>query len=141
MIILITLLSMFYASSRSQENKAIPPDVIDAFSMLYPAVKDVTWKNKAVDFEANFAQNEKIVSLLFDKNGNLKEVESEINESDLPTTVSIVLAREYTDWTIRKVARVEINGTSRYKAKIGKEDQILELIINTHGIISKESQE
>lgn len=140
-IILITLLSMVYASSKSQENKAIPPDVVDAFSMLYPVVKDVTWKNKAVDFEANFEQNEKMVSLLFDKNGNLKEVESQINKSDLPVDVSTMLANRYADWNILKVARVNISGTSRYKAEIGKEDQMLELIFNMQGTILKESRE
>lgn len=140
-IILITLLSMVFGISKAQESKVIPPDVIDAFSMLYPAVKDVTWKNKAVDFEANFEQNEKMVSLLFDKNGNLKEVENQINKSDLPIDVSAMLANKYADWNILKVARVDMSGTSRYKAEIEKEDQMLELIFNTHGIILKESQE
>lgn len=135
------MLSMVSGISTAQEITVIPPDVIDAFSMLYPAVKDVTWKNKAVDFQANFEQNEKMVSLLFDINGNLKEVESQINKSDLPIDVSTMLANKYADWNIRSVARVNISGTSRYKAEIEKADQMLELIFNTHGIILKEPQE
>lgn len=137
-IIVMVILVIVSGITRAQDNRqAVPEDVTESFSMLYPNVKDVVWKNKQADFEANFEQNEKIVSLLFDKNGILKEVRNEIVASDLPAGIRDTFAVEFPEWKIRKASRIDISGAFNYEVEVEKDEQTLFLIFNMRGMLLK----
>lgn len=140
-IIVMAMLAIVSSITMAQGDKEAkaPTDVTEAFSMLYPNVKDVVWKNKQADFEANFEQNEKVVSLLFDKNGILKEVKNEIKESELPANVNTSFAKEFPDWKIRKATRIDVRGAFNYEVVVEKDEERIYLIFNTRGMLLKKS--
>lgn len=140
---LLSLVSSVAFAQEKMEAEAIPPDVIDAFSMLYPKAKVVNWKLIGKDFEASFAQNERAMSVLFDQNGNLMIVKNKIDRTELPVPVTAKLKTEYPDWSVKKALRIDISGTSNYDLELEKDGETVNLTCSRQGdiikILSKES--
>lgn len=133
----LSLVSSFVFAQEQKEAKTIPVDVIDAFSMLYPNVKDVNWNLTANDFEANFVQNEKGVSLVFDQSGNLLMVKNKIDHTELPVPVIAKLKAEYRDWSVQKALLLDITGISSYHFELEKDGETVNVTCNRQGDIIK----
>lgn len=140
--IVMSMLAIFAMSTiMAQENSnvqpPVPADVAESFNMLYPNVKEVGWTFSSEFFEACFKQKEKIVSLFFDKNGDLKKVKNEIMESDLPISAKELIAKEYSGWKLEKAASIDITGTMNYETQIQKDknEKAIVLIFDRQGIL------
>ena len=134
--VILAFLSLVSSVAFAQEKKEaakIPYDVIDAFSMLYPKVKDVTWNLIEKDFEVSFVQNERAVSLLFDQRGILMMVKNKINETDVPVPVITTIKKEYPGWSVQKALRIEIMGTYSYQVQLEKGGERVHLTCSRHG--------
>lgn len=124
----------------AQENgnvQPVPADVAESFNMLYPNVKEVDWAFSRGFFEACFKQKEKIVSLFFDRKGNLKKIKNEIMESNLPISAKDLIAKEYAGWKLEKVASIDITGTMNYETEIQKDknEKAIVLIFDRQGML------
>lgn len=136
LIVGVTFLFLQYATMAQENNQVhtVPADVIEAFSMLYPNIKEVNWENKDQDYEARFS-NTKINYLLFDKEGNLKQVKIEILESELPTEAKKAIDKEYFEWKKEKYDRIEKMGTTTFEVEVSNGGQFIVLIFDSHGIL------
>lgn len=148
-IVILVCLSLvssvaFAQGQEKKEEVTIPSDVIDAFSMLYPSVKDVNWDLVEKDFEANFAQNERALSVRFDQHGNLILITKKLEHTELPVPVIAKLKTEYADWSVQKALSVDIMGTTSYQVELEKAGETINLTCNQHGdilkILSQESR-
>jgi hypothetical protein len=140
MEVLIPVLFITVATAQDKEQTAvIPADVTEAFGMLYPGMKDAVWSKVDLNFEVSFTKNEKGISLLFDKLGDLKEVRNEISLNELPSSLNQKIVSDYEGWKIVKVARIDIRGGFTYEVETEKEDEIMDLIFNTQGLLLKNS--
>ena len=144
-IVMLGFLSLVSSTlfAQVQKEATIPADVIDAFSMLYPKAKDVTWKLIEKDFEASFVQNEKGVSLVFDQSGNLLMVKNKIDHTELPVPVIAKLKTEYPDWSARKTFHMNSTGMSSYEVELEEGGEKINLRCSRQGdlvkILSEES--
>ncbi len=120
------------------ESQEIPALVKDSFKKLYPLIKDVDWENEDDDFEASFEQKGNDISILFDSNGKLIEVETEIKKSELPASVKETIARDYAGYKIKEAAKIDSSGTITYEAEVGKGKKNAELIFDSQGNLLKE---
>ena len=133
----LSLVSSVAFAQRKEEAEMIPPDVIDAFSMLYPKAKDVNWNLIENHVEASFVQNERAVSLLFDQRGNLMMVKSKIEQTELPVPVIAKLKTEYADWSVQKALSIDIMGTTSYQLELEKAGETVNLTCSRQGDIVK----
>lgn len=133
--------STYLFAQAEKEAAAIPADVTDALSMLYPMAKEVKWSLSQSDFEARFSQNERAVSLLFDQHGNLMMVKNRIDQTELPVTVLAKLKDSYPDWRVQQASLVNITGTASYEVELEKDGEMVNLTCRQGDIMRILSQE
>lgn len=138
--VLIPVLFITVAAAQDKDNaKIIPSGVTEAFDMLYPGVNDAVWNKVGLNFEVSFTKNEKGISLLFDKQGDLKEMKNEIGVTELPPALNQKISNDYEGWKIVKVVRIDIRGGLTYEVETEKEDEMMDLVFNTQGLLLKNS--
>lgn len=135
MTIAASMLIFFVSLATAQDNEEgqVPTTVMEAFCVLYPRMKEVAWQYREPNFEASFKLNEKNISLLFDENGYVNEVKSEIMEFEVPIDINVFLGKEYPGWKVDKVSHIDANGTAYYEAVVEKEEQTIVLVFNRSG--------
>jgi len=77
---IISVLIIFTGFSCAQENIIPPETVLKAFQELYPDAENVEWEKEGDNFEAEFFEDGNEVSVEFNAQGKLLEVENEENE-------------------------------------------------------------
>ena len=141
--ILLAVLSVFMLSVNSQEKKetkkaekqvVVPIAVKKAFALKFPAAAKVEWGiEKPGQYEAEFDQNKKGMSALFDSKGNLLETESTITEGGLPQAIKSVLAKDYSTFKVKKIEKNEAKGIVKYEVVVVKGKKSTELIFDAGG--------
>lgn len=128
-IILIACVGCFSLMSCAQKsNDKIPAAVKSAFAKKYPTVKKAKWEVEDKNFEASFEEDELDISILYDAQGNEKEVEREINMKDLPQAVLEYISKNYSGAKIQETARItDDKGISKYEVEIKGKDLIFDL--------------
>ena len=135
-IVAISILLLFGGIAVAQDEEEvpeIPQSVIEAFTCLYPTIKNVNWEVEDVDYSASFKLDGKIVSLVFNEYGDVTRVKNEIKLYELPLDVNHLISKEFADWTIGKASFIDSNGTAYYEAVVQKEQQTMVLVFNRHG--------
>jgi hypothetical protein len=84
----------------------VPLAIRAAFKKKFPAAEKVKWESAPGQFEAEFLMQEKIISALFDDNGNLLETEEQIRKEDLPTAVLQTWKIRFGDRKIKELKKV-----------------------------------
>ena len=128
-LILIACVGSFSLMSCAQKNNdKIPAAVKSAFAKKYPAVKKARWDVEDKNFEASFEEDELDISILYDAQGNEKEVEREINMKDLPQAVLDYISKNYSGAKIQETAKItDDKGISKYEVEIKGKDLIFDL--------------
>jgi uncharacterized membrane protein YkoI len=119
-----TVIFCCFCSTTCFSQKSAPTAVREAFSQKFPGVSDVDWdKENANEWEAEFEQNGKDISVNFRADGSWLETETEIQMADLPAPVQAALQGK----KVREVARIErADGTTVFEAEIGKKDWLFD---------------
>src|SRR5437868_3323526 len=73
----------------------VPSVVVDKFKNEYPAKTDVKWEKKGSNYEAKYKDKNEYLTVQYDKDGNMVQMEHEIATTLLPTEVKV-----YTDKNI-----------------------------------------
>lgn len=104
-----------------------PAAVKAAITKLYPTVKNVKFEKEAGDYEASFTHNGKDISVVLDAQGNVKETETTIATSALPTAVRDYVARHHAGKKIKEAAEiVAAKGRKTFEAEVGGKDLIFD---------------
>lgn len=122
-------------SAQNKNDVKVTEKARATFIKLHPTVKDVKWSKEGKDeFEAEFKQNDKAISVVIDENGNYKETESEISKSDLPKGVEESVAKSHSGWTITETAKiVDAKGNTTFEVQITKAKVNKDLIFTKEG--------
>jgi len=123
--IIILVLGLLFSASTINATEV--PDAIEkAFQQKFPTAKKVKWeKEKNNDYEVSFVLNDKEVSVLYQLDGILKEIETEIEISELPKSVVDALNKKYPNVKIEEAAKIERSDNSivyETEVKINKKD-------------------
>ncbi|MBA4058427.1 MAG: hypothetical protein C0490_27155 [Marivirga sp.] len=77
------------------------------------------------------------MSVVFDGIGSILETEQEIKKSDLPAAIHNVLKKDYAEFELEEVARIETKGVITYETEIEKGKTSLELSFDVNGKLIK----
>lgn len=141
-IIIITIASLLTLRAYAQKIKEteVPANVKSAFEKKYPNVKVEKWEKEGADFEAEFDLNKVESSALFDANGSFKEIEQEINTTELPKPATEYCTKTFADYKIVESSKItDASGTITYEAEVKKGKEELDVIFDQKGNFIKKS--
>jgi Skp family chaperone for outer membrane proteins len=105
-------------ASFAQKNVPAPAAVKSSFAKDFPGAT-TKWEKEGVNYEANFKQEGKSMSALYDAKGNKQETEQSIKVSELPQTVKDYIAKNYKGEKIKEAAIItKANGEVNYEAEV-----------------------
>jgi len=132
--LILIVLSIFSLSVFAQ-NVNVPKKVHEQFMKLYPKTKEVKWTKESKDeFEAEFKENGKSVSVVMNTEGELKETETKIDIKDLPSSVELFVMKDYKDYKITEAAKIiDAKGVLTYEAEISKGKEKEDLLFDKDG--------
>ena len=114
------------ASAQKLDASKVPASVKTSFAKKYPGVI-AKWEKEDGKYEANFKQDSKTISAMFEPNGTFTESETDIKVADLPATVLSYVKEHYKDKTIKEGAKItKADGTVNYEAEVNGKDVIFD---------------
>jgi hypothetical protein len=112
------------ACSQGLNDSKVPTAVKTSFATDFPG-NSPKWDKENSNYEANFKTDGKTMSALYNENGNLRETETDINVSNLPTPVQDYIANNYPGEKIKEAAVIsKANGEVNYEAEVNDMDVI-----------------
>jgi hypothetical protein len=134
MLIVLTVLS-FTACAQEHD---VPAKVKTAFEHKFPKAKKVKWdKENATEWEAEFKMNGMKYSANFTAEGDWKETEYEIEESEIPPAVRQTLANEFAGYEIEEAEVSETVDGKVYEFALEKDETKREVAISPDGKVVK----
>jgi hypothetical protein len=132
--LILIVLSIFSLSLFAQ-NVDVLKKVQEHFTKLYPKTTEVKWSKESKDeFEAEFKENGKTISIVMNSEGELKETETKIDIKDLPNTVEPFVMENYKDYKITEAAKIiDSKGVLTYEAEIIKGKEKKDLLFDKDG--------
>jgi hypothetical protein len=101
----------------------IPDKVLEKLNSLYPNLKEpITWKEGGGKYKADFVLNNKSISLVFKKDGEIIDSKVEIEMSELPAKVLAPLKKDYldNDYKIVYIMKKLVEGVESYEIEVMK---------------------
>lgn len=127
--ILLALSTVSFAQKEKVESKKTemnesakyanaPVAVKTSFAKDFPRIT-TKWEKEGANYEANFKQNGKTMSALYDSKGNKQETEEDIKVSELPQSVKDYIATHYKGEKVKEAAIItKANGEVNYEAEV-----------------------
>ncbi|MDQ3141728.1 MAG: PepSY-like domain-containing protein [Bacteroidota bacterium] len=102
-IIILTCLFSWNLNSQRVALKNLPLNLSQAFQLKYPEVKKVSWeKENSTEYEAEFVQNSKETSVLFDASGRWLSSETALKPQELPNNVKEAINKQFMGYKIEE---------------------------------------
>jgi hypothetical protein len=125
--IALSTVTMLYAQEKKEKQATPPTEAKAGFEYKFPRATNVKWEKENADFEVSFKQDRAEMSAVFDKNGSLKETETEIAVSTLPASAAAYIKQHYAGQKVKEAAKiVKADGTVNYEAEISKKDVLFD---------------
>ncbi|MDD4637345.1 MAG: PepSY-like domain-containing protein [Bacteroidales bacterium] len=119
---LVAVSAVAFAISEGCEKKTEVPAVVKtAFEKQYPGLK-AEWSEEDGCFEAEFKQNKKEMSAVYDAQGVLQETEEEITVNELPKAVTDYVNANKSGKIKEAAIITKPDGTVNYEAEIKGKD-------------------
>ena len=126
-VILALITGTSYANAQKIKPDDVPAKVKEAFAKKYPDIKAEKWEKEDANYEAEFELIKVETSVLFDIDGNFKELEQEIKISDLPKSVTDYINKNLPNKKIKEAAQISsADGTITYEAEVNKTDYLFD---------------
>jgi hypothetical protein len=123
--ILIFIMVTGFVMAQKNQSKDVPEVVKAAFINEFPAAKTVKWDREENNFEASFDNNKSDQSVVFDAQGNILEIEVEVEINQLPKGVMDYVKATYPGKKIKEVAKItEAQKTVTYEVEVNGMDVI-----------------
>jgi len=122
------------------KKKDVPQPVLEMMQKKFPAVKKVKWEKEAELYEAEFKLNKKETEVLFNAEGNWKEIASEFKLTEVPQKLMLAwLQSFYIDWVTEEIEKKEFpQEPTTYHFTVTKDDMEREIIYDERGNLLKE---
>ena len=113
----------------------VPKKVKDSFTKLYPKAVEVEWsKENETEFEAGFKQDGKGMSVVLDKEGNVKETETALESSGLPVNVMPYINKNYAGCEITETAKIiSASGEVKYEVEVTDGKKHKDILFDKNG--------
>ncbi len=105
----------------------VPAAVKESFAKNFPNTAVKKWDKEAGDYEANFAKDGKTISATFAATGELKETETDIQISELPSSVADYVKANYKGASIKEAAVIVRGNDKLYEAEVKGKDLLFDM--------------
>jgi hypothetical protein len=132
---LILIVLSIFSFSLFAQNVDVPKKVQDKFMKLYPKTKEVKWSMESKnEFEAEFKEDSKSISVVINTEGELLETETQIDVKDLPNSVVPFVMENYKGYKITEAAMIiDDKGILTFEAEISKSKEKKDLSFDKDG--------
>lgn len=96
----------------------VPSVVLNALQSKYPNATDLEWELKGDLYKAEFEIGSRDHDLWIDKNGNIKKHKEDFPKADLPAAIREKIAREFKDYRIDDVDKIEVDGKVTFEIEL-----------------------
>ena len=125
--------TVFAQTGPKSKKTTIPTEVKNAFAKEFPN-KKVKWGIEDGGYEAEFKINGIDASAVYDKNGNRKELEIDMEIKDLQTSIIDYIKKNYPTSKIHEAAKITDNkNTITYEAEIKKGGKSYDVLFDATG--------
>lgn len=135
-ISLVVTASLFSLCSCSQDIQAdkVPSVVLNTVQTKFGTAGKIGWEKKKNLYEAEFKMDSIEYAVYIDPAGKLVMYKLDIQETELPVTVSTIISTEYIGYKIDDAEKVEKEGIIYYQVELeGKGKKELELVFSADG--------
>lgn len=134
-LLLISLI-LSVGSLFAQETN-VPSLVKAKFNALYPHAEKVKWDVEKPNYEVNFEDDDTENSLLFDPKGNIVEIETALEEDNMPEAIEKSIETNFKGWELKEGAKIVRNGKTTYEAELKKGEKKMDAIFTPDGKLVK----
>jgi len=136
-------MSMLIAISfNACDQEQAPEKIKSAFNQKFPNAEEVDWDmEKNNEWEAEFEVDENDMSATFDQNGQWLETETEIEENELPESVTLRLKNNFKGYEIEKAEYLESPEYKGYELELEGKDGDITVLIGMDGKKLKQEAE
>lgn len=139
-VIFLSILSYSMTFAQDVAKGQVPEKIRDAFTREFKTDK-ASWSKEEEGYEASFKKNGKEISVVFDSDAKLIETETEIQKTDLPPFVVDYISKNYANFKIKELAKIEANKGTFFEVEIAKSNEVYELIFDNKALIEKKEVE
>jgi hypothetical protein len=133
-LLVTTVFAGYFARGQKLTAEQIPIAVKNAFEKEYHGTK-ASWDKEGTNYEANFKQHGKTMSVLIERSGTIVETETSIPVTDLPKAVQDYMKKNYPGVKIEEAARIlKANSDVNYEAEVHHKD----IVFDANGKFIKE---
>lgn len=126
--------------SQNSENDNVPTAVISAFNQKFPTAQDAEWEMEdETEWEAEFKLNDIEYSANFSINGEWKETEHEIIESEIPSDIRSLLDQRFTDYIVEEAEISESPTRKSFEFEIEIGEDKFEVVIDANGRLTQKT--
>ncbi|GAB1445397.1 MAG: hypothetical protein KF860_12695 [Cyclobacteriaceae bacterium] len=136
MVVLCIALSSYQINAQKLNEGDVPEVLKNNLHQKFKT-KDVDWDKEGENYEASFEKKGKDVSVLFNADGSILEVEREIKMKELPAAVKVALTRDFNGFDLKETTVIEANGQISYEAEVKKWKKSFDLIFDAQGNLKK----
>jgi hypothetical protein len=136
-LIIVAGTALVSACARKEKETQVPAATKAAFEKQYPGVKG-EWDKEDSNYEVEFKQDGKEMSMVIDKDGAVVETETDIPVADLPQAIRDYMKQNYAGSKIDEAAKVvKSNGEINYEAEVNHKD----VLFDVNGKFIKETKD
>jgi hypothetical protein len=112
---------------KDEKTIAAPANIKAVFEKAFPHASKVKWVKEDDDYEVSFMQNENEMSLVYDSKGALKETETVVKVSELPSAITAYVKQHYKGASIHEAAKILLRGGEiNYEAEVNNLDLVFD---------------
>ncbi len=114
------------ACAQKLKESEVPAAVKVSFAKQYPGIT-AKWEKEDGKYEAGFKKEGKNTSVLYEANGTMTEIETDITVKELPAQVVTYVKEHYSGQRIKEAAKItKADGTINYEAEVNSKDLIFD---------------
>jgi hypothetical protein len=143
-LMLITVLLVAFSMqscAQKSDSKDVPEKVLSAFNAKFPDAKKVEWDmEKDTEWEAEFKWNGKEYSANFSTDGEWRETEYEIKETEIPSNIRAILDQNFSDYEIEEPEVADTPSGKSYEMEVEVGEEEYEVTIDPKGNLTKKKK-
>jgi uncharacterized membrane protein YkoI len=119
----IAALALFATAAVSAQDLSanqIPSDLNSNFQKAYPNATDVEWEKEGMNYKVEFDNDKMENEIWYSEDGSIVKSEIEITENDLPSAISTMLKKNYSEYKVDEVDLINENGKKMYEIELEK---------------------
>ncbi len=119
----------------------VPSVVLNSFKKEFPKASDVEWEQKSDTYKVEFEIGTADHDAWYDATGQLVKHKEDIGQNDLPTSITNVIAKEYSAYRASDIEKTQSGGKTTYQLDFKSPTEKWEVTFDENGKVLKKKAE